>query len=211
MQLHDTTNSLRFGKPLEQAEGVVILLHGRGSSGDDIAGLSSAFSGADLAFIAPTAKQNTWYPQRFLVPLAQNEPWLSSALNLVDLLVAEVRAAGIGLNRVALVGFSQGGCLALEYAARHPQRYFFIGGLSASLIGPLNAPRTVGKLEGTPVLLGCAESDAHIPLPYVEQSAEILSRFGATLTKQIFPGSAHAVFQEEITWLKEHATKADFA
>lgn len=205
MKLHDTRHVLRLGEPLARAKGAVILLHGRGSSGEDIAALSEVFSEIPLAFIAPTANQGTWYPQRFFVPLAQNEPWLTSALEVVDLLVTEVRNSGIAMEQICLAGFSQGACLALEYAARHPRRYGFIAGLSGALIGPLDAPRGASNLEGTPVLLGCAVSDAHIPLPYVEQTATILAGFGATVTKQIFPGASHSVFPDEITWLKEQA------
>lgn len=205
MQLHGIADTLRLGEPLSHADGAVILLHGRGSSADDIARLVDVFSEHRLTFLAPSARQGSWYPQRFLTPLAQNEPWLSSALSVVDHLALEVQAAGIPLNRMAVVGFSQGGCLALEYAARHPRRYGFIGGLSAALIGPLATPRALVNLDGTPVLLGCAEQDPHIPLPHVEESAMVLSRFGAVVTKHIFPGTAHTVFSEEITWLEEQA------
>ncbi|HXQ82144.1 MAG TPA: dienelactone hydrolase family protein [Opitutaceae bacterium] len=205
MKLHDTQGTLRFGQPLPAARGAVILVHGRGSSPQDIAGLAGALPGAGLAFLAPAAEGGTWYPQRFLVPIENNEPWLSSALDLIASLAAEVRSAGVAPERTGLVGFSQGACLALEFAARHPLRYGFVAGLSGALIGPLGAPRPAGDLRGTPVLLGCAARDPHIPLEYVEQSAETLGRLGADVTKRIFPGGSHTVFPEEIEWLGLHA------
>lgn len=193
MHLHTATNALRLGAPLAKARGAVILVHGRGSSAEDIAGLTDIFEADDLAYLAPEAANNTWYPHRFLVPPAQNEPWLSSALAVIDTLVAEALAAGVPAERIALVGFSQGACLALEYAARHPRRYAFVAALSGALIGPTDTARDAVDLKGTPVLIGCAERDAHIPLEHVEHSAAALTALNASVTKQIFPGSAHTV------------------
>lgn len=203
MHLHDVSNTLRFGVPLAQARGAVILVHGRGSSADDIAGLARALPADGLAFLAPEATGNTWYPQRFLAPPEQNEPWLSSALDVVERLVAEALAAGIEPERIGLVGFSQGACLVLEHVARFPRRYGFVAGLSGALIGPTHTPRMAVDLGQMPVLLGCAERDGHIPLEHVEHSAAAFVAFNADVTKQIFPGSAHTVFPEEIAWLRD--------
>ena len=203
MHLHDVTRTLRLGAPLANARGAVILIHGRGSDAEDIAGLATVFGSSDLAYVAPEATNHTWYPHRFLVPPAQNEPWLSSALSVIDTLVAEAHAAGIPYERIGLVGFSQGACLALEYAARHPRRYAFVAGLSGALIGPTSAPRDAVDLQRTPVLIACAEADAHIPLEHVEHSADTLAAFNADVTRRVFPGSAHTVFPEEITWLQK--------
>lgn len=201
MQLHDTTSTLRLGTPLGRARAAIILLHGRGSAAEEIAGLSSVFTAPGLAFLAPNATHHTWYPNRFLAPLPQNEPWLGSALEVVDQLVNEVRAAGIPFDHIGLAGFSQGACLALDYAARNPRRYGFVAGLSGALIGPLDTPRPPIDLQGTPVLVGCAERDAHIPLDHVEASVRTLTAANAAVTRQIYPGSAHTVFPPEIAWL----------
>jgi phospholipase/carboxylesterase len=203
--LHDTKGTARFGRPLSQARGAVILVHGRGSSPHDIAGLADVIPGAGLAFLAPAATDGTWYPHRFLSPLERNEPRLSSALSVIDQLVTGVLAAGIAPEQIGLAGFSQGACLVLEYAARHPRRYGFVAGLSGALIGPPDTPRPSGDLSRTPVLLGCAELDAHIPFDYVERSAKVFSLLNADVTKQIFPGAAHAIFPAENDWLKQHA------
>jgi phospholipase/carboxylesterase len=210
MHLHDATNTLRLGLPLAKARGAVILVHGRGSSAEDITGLIRAFDPAvakDLAYLAPEAANNSWYPQRFLVSPAHNEPWLSSALATIDTLVNEALAAGIPSERIALVGFSQGACLSLEYASRHPRRYAFVAGLSGALIGPTDTARDCVDLQQTPVLLGCADHDAHIPLEHVEHSATALAAFNADVTKQIYPGSAHTVFQPEADWLKAQSAR----
>jgi phospholipase/carboxylesterase len=204
MKLHGIEDTLRFGAPLGKATGALILIHGRGSSPDDIAGLADHLPAKGIAFLAPAANGGTWYPQRFLMPLEANEPWLSSALGVVGKLSAEVQAAGISPASLGLIGFSQGACLALEFAARNPGRYRLVAGLSGALIGPPDTPRAATDLLQTPVLLGCAERDPHIPVGYVERSALELSRMGADVTKLIFPGGAHSIFPEEIAWLGRH-------
>jgi phospholipase/carboxylesterase len=203
MSIHDVSRTLRRGKPLADAAGALILLHGRGADAEDIAGLADYLPAENLAVFAPQATQSTWYPQRFFVPLEENEPWLSSGLAAVDQLVNEARKAGIPDERIGLAGFSQGGCLALEYAHRNPRRYGFVAGLSSALIGPQGISRKLADLLETPVLVACADHDPHIPLPFVEESAGILSRSNAALTKQIFPGYDHTVFPEELAWLTE--------
>lgn len=122
---------------------------------------------------------------------------------MVGELVGEAHAAGLPFERIAFAGFSQGACLALEYAARHPRRYGFVAGLSGALIGPLDTVRGAIDLQQTPVLVACAENDAHIPLDHVLHSAATLSRLGAAVTKQLFPGSAHTVFPDELAWLRQ--------
>lgn len=203
MTLHDPTRTLKRGTPLDKAQAALILIHGRGADAEDIAGLANHLPSQGLAVLAPEAQQYTWYPQRFFVPLQENEPWLSSGLDLVDKLVAEIHVAGIPYERIGIAGFSQGGCLALEYALRNPRRYGFIAGMSSALIGPLKTTRAKADLLGTPVLIACAENDPHIPLPFVEESAGILAESGTDLTKQIFRGYDHTVFPEEIEWLSE--------
>jgi phospholipase/carboxylesterase len=203
MQLHDVNDTLRFGAPLAKAVGAVILIHGRGSSAGDVAPLGETLKNEALSFLAPNAVDGTWYPQRFFVPLVRNEPWLSSAIGVIDQLLREIRAVGIPFERIGLIGFSQGACLTLEYAARYPQRYGFVAGLSGGLIGPLDTPRPAADMERTPVLVGCAESDPHIPLEFVEKSTATFSKLNADVTKQIFRGNAHTVFSEEIAWLRQ--------
>lgn len=195
------TQTHRFGRPLAQAGAAVILVHGRGSSGGEIARLADALDAAEVAFLAPTAAGGAWYPGRFFVPLEENEPWLSAALATLRGLEREIAEAGCPPARTALIGFSQGGCLALEHVARTGGRRGFVAALSGALIGPPGTTRAPVELAGTPVLLGCAAHDAHIPREHVEASAAILEKLGAAVTKQIFPGSAHTIYAEEIVWL----------
>ncbi len=187
------------GAPLDQAHTAVIMLHGRGASAQDILGLAPFLEGDGIAFLAPQAAGNAWYPFHFMTPLEGNEPALSSALATVGGLVAAIGEAGIPPERTLLLGFSQGACLALEYAARHPRRYAGIIGLSGGLIGPPDHVFAYpGSLEGTPVFLGCSDVDRHIPVARVHQSADVLAGLGAAVDKRIYPGMGHTVIPEEM-------------
>jgi predicted esterase len=181
----------------------MLMIHGRGASAEDILSLSNEFDQPGFAYFAPQAVGNAWYPNRFLVPLAENEPWLSSALKFVDDVLAEIINAGIPPERVILLGFSQGACLALEFAARNARRYGGIAGLSGALIGPDDTPRDYkGSLAGTPVFLGCSDVDFHVPRERVDQTAEILKRLGGEVTERLYPNMGHTVNQDEIDFVR---------
>jgi predicted esterase len=191
---------LHIGTPPEQARRSVILVHGRGGGADDMLGLAREFQVADVAYLAPQAAQNTWYPYSFLSPIEQNEPWLTSALQVLERLVLTLGERGVPPDRIGLLGFSQGACLALEFGARHAQRYAAVIGLSGGLIGPPGTPRNYeGSLSGTPVFLGCSDVDPHIPLERVHESAEVLKRIGASVDERIYRGMGHTVNADEIT------------
>ena len=187
------------GEALEDAKAVMILLHGRGSTAQDILGVTRLLESPGFSYLAPQAAGNTWYPYSFLEPIERNEPALSSALHAVDKLVTQVVNAGIHTERIVLGGFSQGACLASEYVARNPQRY---GGLlifSGGVIGPLGAQRSeTGDLDATPVFIGCSDVDAHIPLARVKETGELFTRLGGEVNVQVYPGMGHTINQDEI-------------
>jgi predicted esterase len=187
------------GAPLETAVGALIAIHGRGAGAEDIIALGKEIAPPNVAILAPQAAGNTWYPYRFLEPTERNEPYLSSALRVVADLVAQLGEHGIPPERVALLGFSQGACLALEAAARNPRRYAGVIGFSGGLIGP---PGTsfdyAGSLERTPVFIGSSDVDPHIPKERVEESAVALDRLGAAVNVRLYPGMGHTVNREEL-------------
>ncbi len=187
------------GVSLEQAQSAMVLVHGRGDSAAGILQLAGVLPVPGMAYLAPQASGQTWYPNRFLAPIAANEPWLSSALEGVGDVLAQVEAAGVPAVRTVLLGFSQGGCLALEFAVRNPRRYGALAGLSGGLIGP---PGTVwphaGSLDGTPAFLGCSDVDPHIPASRVEESARVLRDIGGDVTAVLYPGMDHTVTEEEL-------------
>lgn len=202
--IHHDAPILRAGSPLDSAQAALILIHGRGSSASSIMGLADEFGVVPgLAYLAPQASGHTWYPYSFLRPLAENEPALSSALRVVGDLVAQVEAAGIPTEKIFLLGFSQGACLATEFAARNARRYAGVFGLSGGLIGDETAPRDYpGSLAGTPVFLGCSDVDSHIPLARVRHTTQVMRGLGADVTERIYPGMAHTVNEDEIAFIR---------
>lgn len=187
------------GRPLEGARAAMILLHGRGASAQSILQLTDELDREDFAYLAPQAAGATWYPHSFLAPLEQNEPYLSSALRLVESVVEGVLGAGIPSERLFLLGFSQGACLSLELVARHPRRYGGVAALTGGLIGPDGTPRDYpGSLEGTPVFLGTSDPDPHVPLARVEESARVLERMGARVNLRTYPGMPHTINRDEL-------------
>lgn len=190
---------LTAGEPLERARGALLMVHGRGATAADILSFAGELAQPGFAYLAPQAAGNEWYPYSFLAPLARNEPDLSSALALLETLLARIATAGIPAERTILLGFSQGACLTLEYLARHARRYGGAAGWSGGLIGPDGTPRDyAGTLADTPVFLGCSDRDPHIPQARVDLTAEVLRRLGAEVTERIYPGMGHTVNQDEI-------------
>ncbi len=182
----------------------MVMVHGRGAQAEDILSLAVQLAQPGYSYLAPQAAGNTWYPNRFLEPIPGNEPWLSSALAFVGDVVAQVIQAGIPPERIMLLGFSQGACLALEYAARTAQRYGGLVGLSGALIGPDDTPRNYqGSLAGTPVFLGCSDVDFHVPKERVTQSAEVFRNLGGIVTERLYPNLDHSVNQDEIDFVRE--------
>lgn len=201
---HGPQPVLRAGVPLEKAEGAVVLLHGRGAPAEDILGLAEAFFDPRLAYLAPEAAGRVWYPQSFLAPREQNEPWLSSALRKIEAVVALATAAGIPLDKIVICGFSQGACLATEFVATHPARYGGLIAYTGGLIGPpemfsLGAELPyAGDLEGMPAFFGSGDPDPHVPWARVEQSAQILRQMGAAVAAERYPGRPHTIAAHEI-------------
>lgn len=188
---------LHYGPPIAQARRVAIFIHGRGASAEDILGLAPELGTDDVAYLAPQAAGHTWYPHSFLSPIPQNEPGITSALGVVARLV---ESTGLGSERVVILGFSQGACLALEFVARNPRRYAAVVALSGGLIGPPGTPRDyAGSMENTPVFIGCSDIDAHIPVERIRESAEVFRRMGAVVDERIYPGMGHTINEDELS------------
>jgi predicted esterase len=185
----------RRGPDVADARAVVVLLHGRGRDVDDVLGLADRIELDDVAYLAPGAEGGSWYPQSFLAPLEDNEPWLGRGLTIVDELVRSVDDP----RRLVLGGFSQGACLAAEYALRNPRRY---GGLLLYTGGFIGPPGLVveraGDFAGTPAFLGTSDPDAWVPVERVHDTAALLRALGAEVTTRIYDGMDHLVNDEEI-------------
>ncbi len=192
------------GKSLEASKGVMIMIHGRGGTAENILTLADEIDNPDFHYIAPQATGNSWYPYSFLAPIPQNEPGISSGIKLIGNLIKHIMENNIGTGKIFLLGFSQGACLTLEFASRNAGRYGGIFGLSGGLIGPENTPRKYsGTFDDTPVLLGCSDIDPHIPLQRVHKSKEVFEEMNAKVTERIYSGMPHTIIQDEIDFVKK--------
>ena len=156
-----------------------------------------------MAFLAPDAAGHVWYQSPFMSPGVRRDPGLPSALALIQRLIAAAGEAGVPPERVALLGFSQGACLSLEYAARNPRRYGAVLALSGGLIGEtIAAGDYAGSLDGTPVFLGCSDVDPFIPLARVQETAAIMEGLSGAVTLRIYPNAAHTIVNDEIDHIR---------
>jgi phospholipase/carboxylesterase len=194
---------VREGVPLAAACGAVIMVHGRGAAPRNILTLVPALEQPDLAYLAPAAAGGTWYPLSFMAPIEQNEPGIRSGISVVHALIEEALHAGLPPERIMLLGFSQGACLAATAALRRPSRYGGVMILTGGLIGP---PGTrwaeTGDFGGTPVFLGCSDTDSHVPESRVRESAAVFERMGAQVTLRIYPGMGHLVNEDEVDFAR---------
>lgn len=185
------------------ARAAMILVHGRGASAADIMTLGAELMHSGVAYLAPQAAGNAWYPNPFTAPMKSNEPFLSSALEVVGSLLASIEMS-VPADRVILLGFSQGACLTLEFAARNARRYGGVAALSGGLIGPEGTPRDYpGSFDGTPTFLGCSDVDPHIGKDRVLEAAQVLQRMGAKVTAKLYPGMGHTVNGDELQAVRE--------
>ncbi len=192
-------NIIAAGKELNEKGKVLILLHGRGGSAEDILSFSSHLDVNDFALLAPQATNNTWYPYSFLVPPAQNEPWLSSALNLLKELVNEIYSKGISSENIYFAGFSQGACLTLEFVTRNAKKYGGVAAFTSGLIGnKIIEENYSGDFQGTPFFIGTSDPDPHVPVERVNATADILNKMNASTTTKIYPNMGHTISQDEI-------------
>ncbi|MFN3405666.1 MAG: alpha/beta hydrolase [Cytophagaceae bacterium] len=194
-----TKKIVSAGRNLEEAEKVLIMIHGRGALAHDILSLSRHLEVKDFALIAPQATNNTWYPLSFLAPPGQNEPWLSSALTLLGELVKDIEGKGIKRENIFFLGFSQGACLTLEFCARNADKWGGVIAFTGGLIGDkIYAENYHGSFEGTPVYIGTSDPDPHVPVDRVYNSVEILKSLKAEVTVEVFKNLGHTINQDEI-------------
>jgi phospholipase/carboxylesterase len=192
-------NYIRSGKELGQADKVLIMIHGRGADAGDILALATYFDTENFTLIAPQAVNHTWYPYSFLAPVSSNEPWLSSAISVLQQIVEEAEKAGISKTNIYFLGFSQGACLALEYVARNASEYGGVVAFTGGLIGPgIDEKNYKGNFNGAKIFIGTSDPDPHVPVQRVNESALVLEKMGASVTKKIYKNMGHSVNQDEI-------------
>lgn len=187
------------GKELKSANKVLIMIHGRGASAEDILSISSHLHVKDYALLAPQATNNTWYPYSFLSPPRENEPWLSSALSLLKDIVKDVNDRNINSENIYFLGFSQGACLTLEFTTRNATRYGGVVAFTGGLIGDkIYSQNYTGDFSGTPFFLGSSDPDPHVPVERVHATTHILENMNALVTEKIYNNMGHTINQDEI-------------
>lgn len=196
---HQGQPVLSYGAPIEEAEAVMLMVHGRGATAEDMLALADQLNQPGFAYMAPQAANNEWYPNSFLAPIDSNEPYLSSAITLLEGVLMQLVSAEIANERIMLLGFSQGACLVLEFATRFAQRYGGIVGLSGGMIGPEDTAHDYGgSLESTPIFMGCSDTDPHIPKARVEETARLLDALGGSVTMRFYPNMGHTINRDEL-------------
>lgn len=195
----------RAGPSPRRAGATLVLLHGRGATADGMLELHAALGVPSLAAVAPQAAGGTWYPHSFLAPIETNQPFLDSAIARVESLVMELLAAGVESRRIALLGFSQGACLACEYVARRPRPYGAAIALTGGLIGPEGTAFSyTGSLDATPVFLGSSDPDPHVPFARVRETEAVLSGMGAVVELRRYAGMPHTINEDELRAAREY-------
>jgi phospholipase/carboxylesterase len=191
-------NIIAAGKELNENK-VLILLHGRGGTAEDILSLASYLDVNDFTLLAPQATNNSWYPYSFLAPPSQNEPWLSSALKLLNELLDELINKKIASENIYFLGFSQGACLTLEFVTRNANKYGGIVAFTGGLIGDKIYPENYkGDFQNTPVFIGTSDPDPHVPVERVYATANILKDMNAAVTEKIYNNMGHTINKDEI-------------
>ncbi|HXB95556.1 MAG TPA: dienelactone hydrolase family protein [Puia sp.] len=194
-----TLNYTTAGKDIREADKALIMLHGRGGSAEDILSLADALPVGDFAIFAPQAAAHSWYPYSFLMPPAKNEPWLSSALDVLQQLVDVIGSQAIAPEQLYFLGFSQGACLTLEFITRNARRYGGAVAFTGGLIGDRIYPRHYkGDFEGTPVFIGTGDPDPHVPVGRVHDTTAFLKGMNALVTEKVYPGMGHTISEDEL-------------
>ncbi|MFN3800310.1 alpha/beta hydrolase [Belliella pelovolcani] len=202
------SDTKRVGKSFNDAKKVAIMIHGRGASAESIISLKDYLNLEDFVILAPQAPNNTWYPYSFMAPDQSNEPSLTQAIQIIDELVKEAKENGFASNQIYFIGFSQGACLSLEYAARNASNYGGVIAFTGGLIGEgLDTEKYSGKFLSTPIFIGSSHKDMHVPLTRIQDSAEVFELMGAATKTLIFQDTNHTIREEEIDWVNSNILK----
>jgi phospholipase/carboxylesterase len=199
-----TLQVMRAGKQ-QGAEKVLILLHGRGGSAEDIMSLADELPVKNFELLAPQAANHAWYPYSFLAPIQQNEPWLSSALGVLKRLVSDTQSLGIAPPNIYFTGFSQGACLMLEFLARNAERYGGALAFTGGLIGDQLYPQHYsGDFRDTPIFIGTSNPDPHVPVRRVNETSALLTKMNANVLEKVYPGMGHTITADELQTASRH-------
>ena len=182
-------------------QSLVILLHGYGSSGDDLIGLAPYWRASlpHTAFMAPNAPDICpgapgGYQWWALTDLGRESraAGVRQAAPLVNAFIDMHRAAyDLPNAKVALVGFSQGTMMALHVGPRRPEALAGIVGYSGRL-----ADAEALQTEVTtkpPLLLVHGDADPMVPFTAMGQAETEFKGLGFDITTHASPGLGHSI------------------
>jgi phospholipase/carboxylesterase len=198
------SNWIQRGLPLAQAKQVLILLHGRGATAESILALAPYLNLDDFALYAPQAPQRTWYPFGFMASDQGNLSSLNSSIQQVSLLFEFLVKEGIKPEQIYILGFSQGACLSLEFAALHAQKLGGVVAFTGGLIGEkLQEEKYSGDFKGTPIHISGSARDMHVPAKRMQDSAQLLQQMGASVSLSFFEDELHTIRPEELVQVNQ--------
>ncbi|NBB90925.1 MAG: phospholipase [Spirochaetes bacterium] len=204
MKPHQQQPIRHAGQPVEHAEGAMILLHGKGASADNLVDLSELLDCDRISYLAPQAENGVWFPRGVADPISRNQPHVSASLELIDGIVKALAEAGVPRERIVLMGFCQGACLALEYVLHRPGRYGGVYALSGALLGEdSRLSRHKGDLQRTPVFLGSSDIDFMVPRTRLLDTAELMRGLNAEVSERLYPGMPHTINREEVDLIRD--------
>ncbi|PSJ59564.1 alpha/beta hydrolase [Kumtagia ephedrae] len=194
--------ALRLGAMPAHADALCVFVHGRGQSPEEMGEhVIARLRNGSTHVVLPRAENSVWYDARAIDPLTERTvEQLQAGLDAIDAAIALAVADGAPGDRVVLAGFSQGACLALEYAMRRPGR---LRGLVAFTGCRVGGPSRVAAspLAGLPVYLSNGDADPWIPLGAFLEAAGDVAQAGAALRLEVFPGRVHEVLDAEVSAL----------
>jgi phospholipase/carboxylesterase len=184
---------------------LVVLLHGIGSDGADLIGLADLLAPGlpGAAFHAPNAPDRfseapfgfQWYARQ---PWESRGERVAAVAPVVDAFVDELASGyGLGPERCALVGFSQGCIVSLHVAPRRERALAGVVGFSGAMTtGDSLAAEVRSK---TPFLLVHGEQDQVLGCEETTQAVARLAEVGVPVEAHILPGLGHSINQEGLS------------
>ncbi|MEM9783229.1 MAG: dienelactone hydrolase family protein [Pseudomonadota bacterium] len=189
--------------------GLVVLLHGYGADGADLAGLAQPLAPLlpGVAFRAPNAPEacrinpmgRQWFPIPWIDGSSEAESTAGFARSS-DVLKRYLKAAmadeGVGAAETVLLGFSQGTMMSLHVGPRLDGALAGIVGFSGRI---LPDPHLADMPHKPPVLLVHGDRDEVIPVAALGEARDALAKAGFEVAAHVSPGTPHGIAPDGLT------------
>lgn len=186
------------------AKKLVVLFHGYGSNGEDLAGLARAWAPhfPDVAWASPNAPDPVpghpggyqWFPISQLDPAVMEQGARSAHASAEHFVASELKRHGLGPQDLLLIGFSQGTMMALHTGLRREAAPAGILGFSGALAGPERLKQEMSCKP--PILLIHGDQDQVLPVGMTLMAAQGLAAAGHGAEFHISQGIPHSIGQD---------------